>query len=142
MTTEQLLPGSYIGAPMGHYQSAYIVELAQQLGWPDEYPDETAALRAKYPDLDPETSELEIWQETVDDAEQWINDNLVPEGYWFGHHPDLGDVGVWHLEDHCLDCHHHAGNHDLENDGPCEIEGCSCIVLHLDTGDCTEECYT
>lgn len=94
-----LEPGTYIDSSWGHYQGQRIIELANELGWPDNLPGETAALLAKYPDLDPDTSEYEVWHETVDEATNWISEHCAPEGHWFGHHSDIGDVGVWEHED-------------------------------------------
>jgi len=99
MSNDKLAPGTYIDSHWGHYQSQRIIELAQVLEWPDRDSEETGRLLEKYPDLDQESNEPEIWQEIVDDAEQYINDNHVPDGYWFGHHPDIGDIGVWEFDD-------------------------------------------
>ena len=96
-----LEPGCYIDSHWGHYQSQRIIEMAMDLGWPDPAPKETANLLSQYPDLDLDDNPnaADIWYDIVDEAEEYINDRHVPEGYWFGHHPDMGDVGVYPIED-------------------------------------------
>lgn len=39
----------------------------------------------------------------------------------------------------CLDCGHDAGQHEVGT-APCLMD-CPCDTLHLDLGDCTDECY-
>ena len=124
MTTERtyLEPGPYIGAPMGHYQTPMLIELAIDLGYQDKVLDQTnlyILIQAYNENEDctvytrkdnPHTPGMEHnleagvdlpdWiNETRDDAEDYINEHHVPEGYWFGHHPDMGDVGVWEIEE-------------------------------------------
>ena len=41
----------------------------------------------------------------------------------------------------CLDCGHEVHSHEDTADAFCLISGCMCEGLHLDVGDCTEECY-
>ena len=56
--------------------------------------------------------DLDAWYDIVREAEDYINENhlpdpdldpnsewYAPEGYWYGHHPDIGDIGVWPIED-------------------------------------------
>ena len=40
----------------------------------------------------------------------------------------------------CLDCGHSAGDHDLTAEAPCLMD-CPCDSLHLEMGDCSDECY-
>lgn len=109
MSTEDktmLEPGPYIGAPQGHYQSALIVQHALELGWKPHDINRAEYWAAHYmehghiPDAHPDTTmdDPEIWNELVDEAEAYINDNHTPEGYWYGH-GDSGDIGVWELDD-------------------------------------------
>ena len=91
--------GTHIDSHWGHYQGQRIIELANALGWPDPEPKITEQLLAKYPDLDPKKDEQWYWDESVQEANDWIDENCTPEGYWFGHHADIGDVGVWEIEE-------------------------------------------
>lgn len=119
--TITLTPGCYIDSHWGHYQSVRIIELAIALGYEDKVLDENNLRKmlraynenedcvvytrkdyAHDPDreyLDHTTNLMDWVNETVEDAEDFINDRHVPEGYWFGHHPDMGDIGVYPMED-------------------------------------------
>jgi hypothetical protein len=113
---EKLQPGTYIDSHWGHYQSVELIEIAIGLGYEDNALDTDKlytlceAYRENYEDVslkqkdgstlilsDNGFSVAECVDEIHQDIESWINDNLVPEGYWFGHHPDLGDIGVWDI---------------------------------------------
>lgn len=96
-----LEPGTYIDSAWGHYQTPRTIELALDLGWEpaDEFEDWVRNLIERYNDNDLSDDEADAIYETADEAIDWINDTQVPEGHWFGHHPDIGDVGVWELEE-------------------------------------------
>lgn len=40
----------------------------------------------------------------------------------------------------CLDCGHGPGEHDDSAEAACRL--CGCEVLHLDMGDCDDQCYS
>lgn len=115
-----LEPGSYVDGWWGHYQSVRVIELGMSLGYEDSALDEenlNALLQAynnnEYDvdivlthkdgsplELSPSGySVAECVSETADDVIDWINEHHTPEEHWFGHHPDLGDVGVWEYDD-------------------------------------------
>lgn len=103
MSEPTLEPGTHIDSHWGHYQSQRIVEMANELGWPDPNPYETSLLLTHYPDLDELEGTIanphEVWDDVVQEAETYINEHHVPTDHYFGHHPDIGDVGVWEIED-------------------------------------------
>lgn len=95
--TEKLYPstGCWIDGHWGHYASARLVQIAVSLGW-----DDRAAFRAAEAylvetylvDKAPEVAVVDGVEVTLpeyvygsaDDAENWINDNVVPEGFHAG----------------------------------------------------------
>lgn len=100
---EQLETGTHFDSHWGIYQTPMTVQLALNLGWePSDRADlDLIVSRANHM---MGMSVIEEWEhdileEAYNEAEEWINDNCVPEGYWFGHHSDLGDIGVWEIED-------------------------------------------
>lgn len=100
----RLEPGTYIDSHWGHYQSQRLVELACEWGWEDEDPFQTSMLLTHYPDLDELEGTIDdphaVWDELVQEAEDWINDNCLhhlAKTHYFGHHPDIGDIGVWEI---------------------------------------------
>ena len=110
---EQLQPGTYIDSHWGHYQSVRALEIALDLGWvPNGYTKEEVYARIEAYDKneiptlmngkpleenEADASEHIYW--LFEEAEEWINDNAVPDNHWFGHHPDLGDIGVWEVDE-------------------------------------------
>jgi len=96
--TTILEPGCYIDSHWGHYQSVRIVEIARELGWTPEDVEEVDNYAIAYNETG-NCDNADIWYEMVDEAEQYINENHVPDGYWFGHHPDMGDCGVYPIDD-------------------------------------------
>lgn len=112
-----LEPGTYIDSHWGHYQSARVIELARELGW---QPDEEGRYNHELPlpeyhaqaaeEVDhlaeyylangdvPHDVDYEVFYEIVMEAEAYLN-TLCPSNHWFGHHADIGDVGVWELEE-------------------------------------------
>jgi len=115
----ELEPGCYIDSHWGHYQSVRVIELGLSLGYEDSALDEhnlgvlIEAYEENYEQANlthKDGSPLELTQsgysvadcvyETADDVIDYINEHHVDaEKHWFGHHPDLGDVGVWEYED-------------------------------------------
>lgn len=118
---EMLQPGPYIDSHWGHYQSVEVILFAMDLGYEDHALDEANLYRLieAYRDnterltLNEKAgttlvltedgrdhySIAECVYETADDAIDYINEHYVPEGYWFGHHPDMGDMGVYEIEE-------------------------------------------
>jgi len=114
----ELEPGCYIDGWWGHYQSIRVIELGMSLGYKDSaldddnlnalakaYEDNVEELTLTHKDgspleLDPRGySVADCVYETADDVIDYINEHHVDtEKHWFGHHPDLGDVGVWEYE--------------------------------------------
>lgn len=109
-----LEPGTHVDSWWGHYQSAHIVRIARHLGWQPEpmtiqgSPHEQTQtqandwvdeLAAHYIDHGDSGIDPELWHDIVQEAEDWVNDNHTPEDHYFGHHPDIGDIGVWPIED-------------------------------------------
>lgn len=115
-----LEPGTYIDSHWGHYQSVETIKLGMDLGYVDHALSEANlyALIEAYENNEDELTLInehttakhelnnegftvaECVYEVADDVTNYINDNHVDtEQHWFGHHPDLGDVGVWEQED-------------------------------------------
>src|SRR5690606_12365174 len=87
-TYEQLPPGIYVDSWWGVYQTNRVIDLALSLGWSPDDRDTIAELNAKADDryaLTPD--DYGILYDAQAEAEGWINEHCVPEGYWFGHHP-------------------------------------------------------
>lgn len=102
-----LEPGCYIDSHWGHYQTPRTLEIALDLGWdPNGYTINEVRVRIEhynngsvppYEETLEDASEHIYWLQ--DEAESYINDNHVPPNHWFGHHSDLGDVGVWPIDE-------------------------------------------
>jgi hypothetical protein len=95
---ELLEPGTHFGSPWDT-----CVQLALNQGWdPDDRTDLERLVQRVNTHMGMSLislDEYEILSDAHNDAEEWLNDHCVPEGYWFGHHPDLGDMGVWEMEE-------------------------------------------
>ena len=96
--------GCWYAGHRGHYIGEAIVEEALSRGWHDEDEATIRQMVDAYPDLTDD--QFAIWDEVVNDAEQWLNDAVAPEGYSFGWHdgefffqPDYwwcdGEEGGW-----------------------------------------------
>jgi hypothetical protein len=77
--------GCWIDSAWGHYQNAELVIIAGGSGWDNKL---AIDLANKYMDNGPvfndnEDSDLVNF---ADEAEDWMNTAVVPEGYWFGWH--------------------------------------------------------
>lgn len=61
--------GCWVDGHWGQYGSLKVIQIAQEFGlWPDETFD----------------NENEFIHEIADEAEQWMNDNVAPDGHSFG----------------------------------------------------------
>ena len=132
MTTELTdypTPGGYVSGWFGHYQTAIAVQTARELGWEPVDAKVVDALALTYLSdghlgttrddanqaraeaglaviPDDEDVPLDVFEyliEALDDAEAWLDENLVDpdlegEAHW-GHHPDIGEWGLWHFEE-------------------------------------------
>lgn len=104
LQTKELLPeGTHFGSPWGIYQTPLTVQLALNLGWD---PHDRISLEKichktqQHMGMSYLTQEEDMHlNESLDEALEYINDHHVAEGYWFGHHADIGDMGVWPIED-------------------------------------------
>jgi hypothetical protein len=45
---------------------------------------------------------LETLSSALDDAENWLTENLAPDGFYYGSHPDSSDWGMWPQEEDLL----------------------------------------
>ena len=121
MTKEKVMleAGTYIDSHWGHYQSVQVIGMGLNLGYEDKgltneslevlieayesNKDEVSLTQKDGTPLELTNpyegySVAECVHEVTDDVETYINEH-VPEGYWFGHHADIGDFGVWEQED-------------------------------------------
>lgn len=76
--------GCWIDDRIGHYISAEVILTAAAYGWKDE-----AAINAaeRYNGNDPDDEDLPQYVYcAAEDAVEWMNENVAPEGYMFGFH--------------------------------------------------------
>lgn len=89
--------GCLIDSNWGHYAIPQLILLAVSLGWEDLGAEEAAREYHKGIETD-----FECLYDAADDAEQWMNDNCVPEGYsvgWFDGEFFLWGNEQWEEED-------------------------------------------
>lgn len=86
LTPEQAaqVVGCWWEGHQGHYIGKYVVEEALGRGWHAEDESTIREMVEVYPNLT--NDQYVIWDEVVNDAEQWLNDAVAPEGYSFGWH--------------------------------------------------------
>jgi hypothetical protein len=88
---ERLRPsdaGCYVDGHWGIYGIAHMVQRAEEFGYPDAEVIDLADrhLASMGPSPEPGLSDDEYWalSEASDEVENWLNDNIAPEGYSFG----------------------------------------------------------
>jgi hypothetical protein len=84
--------GCWVAGHHGHYASAIVIETALNYGWHDT---QAAEIAARYPELT--EHEQDVLNDVVNDAEQWLNEHIAPEGYSFGWHD--GEFFLWTTEE-------------------------------------------
>lgn len=88
--------GCWVDGHWGQYAVAHLVQRAEELGYADA---EVISLADRHmDDLGSRTTSLsddEYWalNEASSEVENWLNDNVVPEGYSFGWHE--GEFFLW-----------------------------------------------
>lgn len=72
--------GCWIEGSWGHYADQRLCQIADGLGW------EIDPVSKKYVDNYPNATgeDSDIVRDLADEAEEWLNRNLAPEGYRFG----------------------------------------------------------
>lgn len=80
----------------GVYMSEKIQNFAIECGWTGYYKDEETII--KYNNLTFQQIEDGDYENAYDDAEEFLNDNIAPEGYYFGSNEDTGNYGFWKTE--------------------------------------------
>jgi hypothetical protein len=80
--------GCYVDSHWGQYAIAHMIERATEFGYHDEALEDIANrhLASIGPsDSEPITDdEHEAMMDGADEVEQWLNENIAPEGYSFG----------------------------------------------------------
>jgi len=106
--------GCYVSGHSGVHGAREVIDLAVDAGFIISSPEDYAAvLRYDNNDMDydgSDSNEAEITNDLLDEAERWLNDNAVEEGFSFG----------WSDGEFFL-----APNHDAEI-GWCQSEGSEC----------------
>lgn len=92
--------GCWIDSHHGQYATPMMLRIATERGWQGLNEAETAGmlawLNSSNPYDDAEALSDEMFSRLLDaaeDAEQWLNDNVAPDGYSFGWHE--GDFMLW-----------------------------------------------
>ena len=95
--------GSWFESWRGQYIPANVILYAWNHGFHDDEID--AIVDKHYPngiikydedDVEQEIADLEGYYEIYEDAESYLNDIAdMPDGYYLGFHPDIGDWGFW-----------------------------------------------
>lgn len=80
--------GCWVAGRHGHYAMPGVIEIALAYGWADE---QASGIAQRYPDLS--ESDQDALSDTVDDAEQWLNSHVAPQGFSFGWHD--GEFFLW-----------------------------------------------
>jgi hypothetical protein len=71
----------------GHYIGRSVVELALNRGWHDEDEATIRDLADRYEmSWSDDSYPFEVWNDIVDDAEEWLNTVIAPDGYSYGFH--------------------------------------------------------
>lgn len=93
--------GCWIDGHWGQYATAHMVLRASELGYADAEVIELAnrKLGSMYPAPGPDLAdeEEESLYDASDEVEQWLNENVTPEGYSFGWHD--GEFFLWSDEE-------------------------------------------
>ena len=80
--------GCYVDGHWGQYATAHMIERATEFGFNDEEVEDIAArhLASIGPSDAPGITddEYEVLNDGADEAEEWLNANVAPEGYSFG----------------------------------------------------------
>lgn len=80
--------GCYVDGTWGHYTTARMIEIARTFGYADAADIDLAErkLAAMMPSMAPQLSldDEEKLSDAADRTEQWFNDNVAPDGYYFG----------------------------------------------------------
>lgn len=104
-TEKKLAPGIYFDNSYGWHNSARVINLAVESGWSPESEEYTDALRVfskagqdVFEDYC-EAVDVELLIHMEQDAQRYIDDNLIPEGCWCGYSEGFGDWGVWENEE-------------------------------------------
>lgn len=94
-------PGCYVDSHWGQYAIARAIEVAVSFGWEDEEAQSLADrhLQAFGPEGGPPLvgDEFERLVDAADDAESWLNENHLRDGYSWGWYD--GDFGLYELEE-------------------------------------------
>lgn len=89
--------GCWIDGHWGQYGIARMVEIAQQFGYDDEFVTSLADLKLATMQINTHyymtDDEEEALYEASDAVEEWLNENVAPEGYAFGWHD--GEFFLW-----------------------------------------------
>lgn len=85
-------PGCYVDGHWGRYGTGRVIELAEEFGWDDpEALDFLLRTKESPPDFTDESYELS------QAAEDWLNENVAPEGFSFGWYD--GEFFLWSAQD-------------------------------------------
>ena len=92
--------GCWVDGHWGQYGGAQVIEIARDRGWEDAEAIDLAArhLASMGPSTEPglTVDEHEMLTSAADDAEEWLNEHVAPEGYAFGWHD--GEFFLWSHE--------------------------------------------
>jgi hypothetical protein len=111
--------GCWVDGVKGIYAPVAVVDIARSRGFAWPHPDTDADLyewaRAGQHGPGPMNEDSSVaWGELCDDAEQWLDDHIAPEGYWFGWLDGdfmLGSEAQWceWMGDRCYEPEHDHG---------------------------------
>lgn len=79
-TADPSSAGCWIEGSWGHYADQRLCQIAEGLGW--DIDAESKAHVDNYPHAQPDDSD--IVRDLADEAEEWLNRYVAPEGYRFG----------------------------------------------------------
>lgn len=74
--------GCIIDGVCGWMSGPRMVGIAIECGWTGDEGDDEIIAGAYINNL--EDGQWDIWREIQEDVEAWLNDNVAPEGYYFG----------------------------------------------------------
>lgn len=108
--------GCWVDGHWGWRGIGRVAEIAVGCGWPITAED--AETLAQYMSDDPCADDCaQAMHEIADDAEDWLTDNVAPDGYSFGWHD--GEFFLWPDGGWCVAAR----------------DGCYCVTPHDDNGD-------
>jgi hypothetical protein len=88
VTATAIDAGCWVDGGRGRYARARVIEIALDCGWEDS---EATEIVARYPELSED--QQDALGDVVNNAEQYLNEHVAPEGFSFGWHD--GEFFLW-----------------------------------------------